>query len=115
MPELETITAAIANNVRAQRAHRGMTLDELALLYTVEVTAELVGLTESSVPRMARRLEAMFSQPPFDITRRDLGRTRRQWMQAAANGLLPVARLYVSDVRPAVRARRRTRRGASPA
>jgi transcriptional regulator with XRE-family HTH domain len=30
MPELETITAAIANNVRAQRAHRGMTLDELA-------------------------------------------------------------------------------------
>lgn len=31
MPELETLTAAIANNVRAQRAHRGMTLDELAL------------------------------------------------------------------------------------
>ncbi len=31
MPELETLTAAIANNVRAQRAHRGMTLDELAM------------------------------------------------------------------------------------
>jgi hypothetical protein len=26
----ETITAAVANNVRAQRAHRQMTLDELA-------------------------------------------------------------------------------------
>lgn len=88
-------------------AEGGCTLDELALLYTVEVTAELVGLTESSVPRMARRLEAMFSQPPFDVTRRDLGRTRRQWMQAAANGLVPVARLFLADVRPAVRARRR--------
>jgi len=88
-------------------ADGGCTLDELALLYTVEVTAEVVGLTESSVPRMARRLEAMFSQPPFDVTRRDLGRTRRQWMQAAVNGLVPVGRLFLADVRPAVRARRR--------
>jgi transcriptional regulator with XRE-family HTH domain len=30
MPDPETITAAIANNVRAQRAHRGLTLDALA-------------------------------------------------------------------------------------
>jgi transcriptional regulator with XRE-family HTH domain len=30
MPDSETLTAAIADNVRAQRAHRGMTLDELA-------------------------------------------------------------------------------------
>ena len=32
-------------------------LDELALLYTVEVTAEAVGLTESAVPAMARLVQ----------------------------------------------------------
>jgi cytochrome P450 len=88
----------------------GCRLDELALLYTVEVTAEVVGLTESSVPRMARRLESFFRQPPFDITRRDLGRTPRQWARAAVNGLLPVARFWWADVRPAVRSRRRAPR-----
>lgn len=83
-------------------------LDELALLYTVEVTAQAVGLTESSVPAMARRLESFFNQPPFDITRADLGRTPRQWALAAWRGLLPVLRLYLADVRPAIRVRRRT-------
>lgn len=84
----------------------GCHLDELALLYTVEITAEVVGLTESSVPRMARRLVSFFNQPPFDITRDDLGRTPRQWAQAAVNGLLPIARFYLADVRPALRRRR---------
>lgn len=82
-------------------------LDELALLYTVEVTAQAVGLTDSPVPAMARRLESFFRQPPFDITRADLGRTRRQWMLAAWNGLLPIVRFYLADVRPALLSRRR--------
>lgn len=85
----------------------GCRLDDLALDYTVEVTAKVVGLTESSVPRMARRLVTFFNQPPFDITRADLGRTGRQWASAAANGLLPVLRFWWHDVRPAVRSRRR--------
>ena len=82
-------------------------LDDLALLYAVEVTAEAVGLTDSPVPAMARRLVSFFNQPEFDITRDDLGRTRRQWAQAAVNGLLPVIRFYLADVRPAIRTRRR--------
>jgi len=82
-------------------------LDELALLYTVEVTAEAVGLTESAVPAMARRLESFFNQPPFDLTRADLGRTPKQWALAAKNGLLPVLAFWWADVRPAVRARRK--------
>ena len=82
-------------------------LDDLALLYTVEVTAQAVGLTESSVPAMARRLESFFNQPPFDITRDDLGRTPRQWALAAWRGLVPVLRLYLADVRAAIRARRK--------
>ncbi|HSN10669.1 MAG TPA: cytochrome P450, partial [Propionibacteriaceae bacterium] len=57
-------------------------LDELALLYTVEVTADIVGLTAAPVPKLARRLVTFFRQPPFDITRPDLGRTPRQWASA---------------------------------
>ena len=82
-------------------------LDELALLYSVEVTADVVGLTNSGVRRMANRLVSFFNQPPFDITRPDLGRTPRQWAQAAVSGLGPVLRFYVADVRPAIRARRK--------
>lgn len=82
-------------------------LDEIALPYTVEVTAELVGLTNSSINRMSNRLVSFFRQPPFDITRADLGRTPRQWMMAAVNGLGPIIRFYFADVRPAIRQRRR--------
>ena len=85
----------------------GVRLDDLALLYSVEVTSRIVGLTESSVPRMARRLVTFFRQPPFDITQPNLGRTPLQWARAAANGLLPIARFYAADVRPAIRRRRR--------
>ncbi|GAB3712207.1 cytochrome P450 [Mariniluteicoccus flavus] len=85
-------------------------LDELALHFAVEVTAEVVGLTESPVEAMSRRLVTFFNQPPFDITRPDLGRTPRQWASAAINGLVPIARFFVADVRPAIRSRRRRRR-----
>ncbi len=86
-------------------------LDELALLYTVEVTADIVGLTAAPVPALARRLVSFFNQPPFDITRPDLGRTPRQWARAAVNGVVPIVRMWFADVRPAVRARRRTPTG----
>ena len=102
------LMASCADRLLTDAVARGRCrLDDLALLYTVEVTAEVVGLTESPVPRMARRLVSFFNQPPFDITRADLGRTGRQWAAAAVNGLVPVARFWWSDVRPAVRARRR--------
>lgn len=102
---------ACADRLLAEATERGgCVLDELALLYTVEVTAEVVGLTESPVPRMSRRLVTFFRQPPFDITREDLGRTPRQWMRAAVAGLLPVGRFYLADVRPAIRVRRKAAR-----
>ena len=86
-------------------------LDELTLLYTVEITAEVVGLTESSVPKMARRLVSFFNQPEFDITKDDLGRSGRQWARAAWNGLVPIARFYLADVRPALKRRRKEPQG----
>ena len=106
-----TLMAECADRLLAQAAARPVTrLDELALHYTVEVTAQAVGLTDSPVPAMARRLVSFFNQPPFDITRDDLGRTRRDWVRAAWNGLLPVVRFYLADVRPAIRSRRRAPR-----
>ncbi len=89
------------------RASGRCRLDELALHYAVEVTAEVVGLTDSSVARMSRRLVSFFRQPPFDLTKPSLGRTPRQWASAAVNGLVPIVRFYVADVRPAIRERRR--------
>lgn len=89
------------------RAAGSCRLDDLALQYTVEVTAQVVGLTESKVPAMARRLVSFFNQPPLDVTRPDLGRTRSQWARAGINALLPIARFHLADVLPAIRARRR--------
>lgn len=98
-----------AGTLLSAATRRGtLLLDDLALDYAVEVTAEVVGLTDSPVPAMARRLVSFFNQPPFDITRPDLGRTPGQWAQAAVNGLVPIVRFYLADVRPAIRRRRRT-------
>lgn len=86
---------------------RGCTVDLLALTYSVEVTRQVVGLTESSVDGLSRRLVAFFNQPPFDLSKPGLGRSRRQWALAALNGLGPILRFHVADVRPAIRSRRR--------
>ncbi|MGO2860728.1 MAG: cytochrome P450 [Brevibacterium sp.] len=101
----ERAEAAVERIVRQGRCR----LDEVALHFAVEVTAEVVGLTESSVTGMSRRLEGFFTQPPVDLAAPNWGRTRLQWLQAAINGLVPIGRFYLADVRPAVRARRRGR------
>lgn len=88
-------------------AARECLIEDLALLYSVDVTRQVVGLTESPVEALAARLARFFNQPSFDITKPDLGRTRRQWAAAAINGLRPLLSFYLSDVRPAIRKRRR--------
>jgi len=102
---MESCAAALLDEAAAGGT---FALDELALHYSVEVTADVVGLTNSPVRRMAARLVSFFNQPPFDITKPDLGRTPRQWAKAAFAGLVPVVRFYVADVRPAIRARRKS-------
>ncbi|RKQ33145.1 cytochrome P450 [Kocuria tytonis] len=91
----------------AVRADEPCLLDELALRFTVDVTREIVGINHSSLDGMCRRLVSFFNQPPLDITKPDYGRTRAQWAQAAFNALLPIARFYLADVRPAIRALRK--------
>lgn len=101
---MDTAADAVISEAEKQDSFE---LDELSLYFTVEVTAEVVGLTNSRVKPMSRRLVKFFNQPAFDITRKDLGRTNKQWIQAALNGLWPVVRFWFADVRPAIRARRK--------
>ena len=99
---METVVEKILDEAKRTGS---ITVDHVALYYTVEVTASIVGLTHAKVPALARRLEKFFRQPPLDRSKPRLGRTNRQWMAAAANGLGPLAGLFVFDVLPAVRSR----------
>lgn len=76
-------------------------LSRLTLEMAVRVAAEVVGLTDSLLPGMARRLGAFFRYP---IQR--LSAHPRTWLNFL--GLQwAVLRFYWLDVRPAIRARRR--------
>ena len=99
---METVVDKIVNEAKRTGS---ITIDDVALYYTVEVTASIVGLTHAKVPALARRLEKFFRQPPLDRSQPRLGRTNRQWMAAAANGLGPLVGLFVFDVLPAVASR----------
>lgn len=105
-----TMQACAAALLDRAEADGSCLVDDVALHYAVEVTAEVVGLTHAPVPAMSRRLVTFFNQPPFDITRPDLGRTPRQWAKAAVNALVPIARFHLADVRPAISSRRRSPR-----
>lgn len=101
-----TLMETVVDKILAEAKRTGsITMDQVALYYTVEVTASIVGLTHAKVPALARRLEKFFRQPPLDRSKPRLGRTNRQWMAAAANGLGPLVGLFAFDVLPAVRSR----------
>lgn len=96
--------------LRQARGTGRLAVDDVALLYTVEVTASIVGLTHAKVPALARRLEKFFRQPPLDRSQPRLGRTKVQWAQAAQKALGPILGLLVFDVLPAVRSRKQAPR-----
>ncbi|WP_376797290.1 cytochrome P450 [Thermogemmatispora sp.] len=80
---------------------RRVDLSRLTLEMAVRIAAEVVGLTDSLLPGMARRLEAFFRYPI-----QPLGLDPRTWLNFV--GLQwAVLRFYWLDVRPAIRVRRR--------
>lgn len=83
-------------------------LDHLALEYSVTVAAEVIGLTNSSTAGLSRRLERLFNQPHYDPEQASGGRSRFTRLLSRLTGGLPLIPFYLWDVRPAVRARRRT-------
>jgi cytochrome P450 len=78
-------------------------LDAMSLEMAVAVAAEIVGLTESSQAGTAQRLNRFF----------DANGPQRGWLAAVAGfaaGQYKMLTFYLRDVRPAIRARRKTRR-----
>ncbi|RZT59440.1 hypothetical protein EV139_3112 [Leucobacter luti] len=100
------IERTAAGLVDAAKREGSSRIDDLALFFSVRVASEIVGLSGGDTEALARRLEAFFRQPPVDHTRRDHGRTQRQWARAAKDALVPLMSFYWRDVRPAIRARR---------
>lgn len=97
---METLSKELVGEVRAARS---VDLSQLSLRMAVQVTARVVGLTNSSVKGMARRLDTFFEGDPTTVAwdpRSVLAMLRRN------SALL---RFYYLDVKPAIRARRRHR------
>lgn len=89
-----------ADEVLGELLRRGRAdLSAMSVRLAVQVAAQVVGLTHSSRPGLAKRIEAFFAQTPAGASR-----PARLW------GFLKtqrdVLRFYLFDVRPAIRARR---------
>ncbi len=81
-------------------------LDNLSLRYSTEVAAQVIGLTNSNVKGMAKRLERLLAQPDWNPhSRGKEGRLKSLWRTVRAN--LPMLAFYAADVRPAISARRK--------
>ncbi|GHO78824.1 cytochrome P450, putative [Ktedonobacter sp. SOSP1-85] len=80
---------------------RSADLSQLSMKLAVRVAAEVVGLTNSRLPGMAKRLEAFFGSEPltFNWTPRVLLSFLRNQTRMAA--------FYYLDVQPAIKARKR--------
>ncbi|MCR5871054.1 cytochrome P450 [Sphingomonas sp. J344] len=91
-----TSAALIARLVR----DGGGDLDRLSLELAVTVAAEIVGLTESDIPGMSRRLDAFFS------TTFQTGRGKIAELMSFLLGQWRMRRFYARDVKPAIEARR---------
>lgn len=108
--------AAVATRYRAVMEERSRTLveafrragravlDEMTLDVSVGVAAALVGLTDSARPGLGRRLSRILAVQSLS----GRGLLRSAWYIVCAQAIL--LRIYLLDVRPAIRARRRERR-----
>lgn len=79
-------------------------LSTMTMAMAVGVAAEVVGLTDSRVPGLDRRINAFFADGLDD----EGGRLRRAWQALVAQARL--LRFYWLDVRPSIAARRRAPR-----
>ena len=81
-------------------------LSALSLTLAVQVAAAVVGLTNSRMPGMSKRLDAFFSFNPGDETARGVRATLNR-LRGLATSQLQLAAFYYLDVKPAIDARRR--------
>lgn len=83
-------------------------LDDLSLRMAVYVAAQVIGLTNSNVEAMTRRLERFFALPSARPGPTDDFWTRVRLRRRSLSALPLLLAFYVRDVRPAVRVRRTT-------
>jgi cytochrome P450 len=98
---MERVADALLGNMQA---NGGARLDVVSFELAVTVAAEIVGLTNSNEAAMARRIASAFASGTA---------LRRNGLERAAGGAaaaLKTLLFFYRDVRPAIRARRRTRR-----
>jgi cytochrome P450 len=93
----------IANLQQSRRAD----LSALSLTLAVQVASAVVGLTNSRMPGMHKRLDAFFSFNPGDETAARGLRTSLKRVRSLATSQLQLAAFYYLDVKPAIDARRR--------
>lgn len=108
-----TLMEGYADELVAEvRRERSVDLAQLAMRYSVRVAAEVVGLTESDMDKMARRMEKFFSLPlvPADGVQgpRTL-RSRFDMVAMSVRGQIPMWGFHLADVRPAIKARKARR------
>lgn len=81
-------------------------LDDVSLRFSTEVAAQVIGLTNSNIKGMSRRLERLFDQPAFDPLS-GMTENKLQWTIRNVRAHAPMVAFYVADVRPAIAARRK--------
>lgn len=82
-------------------------LDQYSLRYSVEIASQVIGLTESGIPGMSRRLERLFSQVPKKPGAEATLPSRFVAISNAIKPLSATGNFYLRDVRPAIRSRRK--------
>jgi cytochrome P450 len=98
----------LADNLIANLKQSGRAdLSALSLTLAVQVASAVVGLTNSRMPGMQKRLDAFFSFNPGDETAARGLRTTLKRLRNLATSQLQLAAFYYLDVKPAIDARRR--------
>lgn len=101
----QALMARLADRIVQDFAAAGAgELSTMAMAMAVGVAAEVVGLTDSRVPGLDRRINAFFADGVSNAG----GRFRRAWQAFVAQ--VRLLRFYALDVRPSIAARRRAPR-----
>ncbi|MDO5697929.1 MAG: cytochrome P450 [Dermatophilus congolensis] len=83
-------------------------LSDVAMRYSVEVAAQVIGLGDADMQGMASRLEKFFATPSIAPSSADGPKASRfDSIGMAMRGAASVSAFYLRDVRPAIRARRK--------
>jgi cytochrome P450 len=101
---METLADEIIASLKQSRR---ADLSALSLTLAVQGASAVVGLTNSRIPGMDKRLDAFFSFNPADETSARGLRATLKRMRSLATSQLQLAAFHYLDVKPAIDARRR--------